>query len=53
MVLEPISSGLVARWTNLVVCEVCFVKEAIDIKKRKTLNVLNWQDKKNVTKWNF
>jgi hypothetical protein len=35
------------RWTDLVVNEIYFVKEAIEIKKK---DILNWQDTKNITK---
>lgn len=41
---------LVARWTDLVVHIVCFVKEAIEIDERKDIKVLNWQGEKNITK---
>jgi hypothetical protein len=53
MVLQPFSSRHVARCTDLVVCEVCFVKEATEIKNKKDKKHIKLQDEKNVTKWNF
>jgi hypothetical protein len=35
---------LATRWTDLVIHEICFVKE-------KTLKVINWQDEKNMPEW--
>jgi hypothetical protein len=43
---------LATRWTDLVVHEVSFVKEAIEIKKEKDLKVLNWKGDKNITNQN-